>query len=65
MKKHFLELAHEELNSQGLGHLWTPGSTAWRDKSDVSDSTVARAIRMGYLGGSGIPQLTRDGYRKF
>jgi hypothetical protein len=65
-RKRFLEKAHEQMEQHHVGHLWTPGSTAWHHFSDVSPSTIRKAQRDGYLSkGTGFPYLTTKGYRKF
>jgi len=67
-RKHFLEIAHEKMEGDRNGHLWNPGSAAWRHyvPYSISESTIKRAQRDGYLStGTGIPYLTQKGYRKF
>lgn len=65
-QKHFLEKAHRQMTENNLGHLWTPGTTAWHHYSMVSESTIKKAQRDGYLSSdTGIPRLTREGYSKF
>ena len=64
--QHFLSRAHDAMRRDNCAHLWTPGSTAWRHYCDVSDATISRAQRAGYLAQhTGIPYLTRDGYQVF
>jgi len=67
MKKHFLEIAHDNMKKNNQSYLWTPGSTSWRNfvGDSVPESSIRRAKRQGYLGGSGIPQLTSLGYQSF
>lgn len=66
MTKHFLAKAHAAMQRDNIGHLWTPGSTAWRHYCDISDATVTRAQRDGYLSKhTGIPYLTREGYNAY
>jgi hypothetical protein len=65
-QKHFLEKAHLVMVANNLGHLWTPGSTTWRHFSWVSESTIKKAQRDGYLSkGTDIPRLTKKGYLKY
>lgn len=64
--QHFLEKAHAAMRRDNIGHLWTPGSTTYRHYSNVSESTIARAQRNGYLSKhTGIPYLTSEGYNQF
>jgi len=64
--QHFLERAHNGMRRDNLAHLWTPGSTTWRHYSNVSESTITRAQRDGYLSKhTGIPYLTSEGYNRF
>jgi hypothetical protein len=63
---HFLKIAHELMYRDNLGHLWTPGSTTWRHYTTVSESTITRAQRDGYLSThTGIPYLISKGYNQF
>ena len=65
-KKHFLKKAHDAMDRDNIGHLWLPGSTTWIHYSNVSDSTISRAQRDGYLSkNTGIPYLTSEGYNQF
>lgn len=65
-RKHFLEIAHEGMYRARMGHLWAPGSTTWTHWVDVSERTIRRAQKDGYLSkGTGIPYLTRKGWRTF
>ena len=66
MTTHFLEKAHNKMRYDHQGSKWLPGSTTWRHYVDVSESTITRAQRDGYLSkGTGIPYLTSKGYNKF
>ncbi len=66
MKKHFLLRAHENMSANLKGHLWLPKSSAWRWYINISESSIRKAKRNGYLTkDNGIPQLTRLGYRSF
>jgi len=65
---HFLTIAHYRLVKNRQEHLWAPGSTAWKDYAKVSESTIRRAQREGYLTKrtkQGIQALTKKGWRRF
>lgn len=59
---HGLVRARRAMEYAGLGHVWLPGCSAWSRYVVVSDATMRRWRREGLVGGSGLPQITRDGY---
>lgn len=72
--KHFLQIAHDAMERNRLGHLWLPGSTTWRHYGYLhhtgamrpSIQSIRQAQRDGYLTKeTGIPALTMEGYHKF
>jgi len=67
MAHHWLYRAKAAMQHAGYGYLWLPGSTTWRhympDLQDP-DRAIREARRRGWLAGSGIPSLTRKGYRE-
>lgn len=66
-RPHWLSRTKRMMEQAGMGHAWIPGSTTWRDfmplyTDDGTRRHIAEAVRRGWLGGYGIPQLTIKGY---
>ena len=65
--RYWLARAKKAMQYYGNGTLWLPGSTTWRHyMPDLKrpQAAIYDAQRRGYLTrGTGIPQLTHQGYR--